>query len=336
MVAGLDNANIYGCILGLSDQVSATYGFIVGNSANNLTVGASGAQIYTVAENSKTNGLFSKNLPTIDNNRMYYYRVFAKIGNTYYYGNVKEFGIVMVDLGLTSKTKWANVNMGAWRIKDHGDFYGWGETTTKDIFTQTGYKYYDNVMQTYRDLSTNISANDTTDVANKMLHGLWRMAGDAEWDELRNECTWTPEVIGHIPGFRVTGKNGNSIFLPSNYYTVDERDANYDYSTNEEGSQNLNHDDEVTHLGYYWSSNRSADFRQAREFTFDAGVVMPYVLLLEHIRKGFLSISAQKVRIGDIRKTLSTSIRQYLSCHSLMRQGSLLVRLRRLQLQHRE
>ena len=48
-VAGLDNANIYGCILGLSDQVSATYGFIVGNSANNLTVGASGAQIYTVA-----------------------------------------------------------------------------------------------------------------------------------------------------------------------------------------------------------------------------------------------------------------------------------------------
>lgn len=268
-VAGVDNASIYGCILGLNDNVKATYGFLVGRSAENLIVGASGVETYTVATNSNVNGLFSKNFSTIDNNRMYYYRVFAKVGNQYFYGNIKEFGIVMVDLGLTSGTKWANVNMGSWRIKDHGDFYGWGETTTKDIFTEVGYKYFDNMSQQYRDLSTNISANDTTDVANKFLKGLWRMPGDAEWDELRTECTWTPEVVGHIPGFRVTGRNGNNIFLPSNYYTIDERDANYDYSTNEEGSQNLNHDDEVTHLGYYWSSNRAADFRQAREFTFN-------------------------------------------------------------------
>lgn len=270
-VAGVDNASIYGCILGLNNSVKATYGFVVGQSPDNLTVGASGVDTYTVQTNSNVNGLFSKNFSTLDNNRMYYYRVFAQVGGKYYYGNVRDFGIVMVDLGLSSGTKWANVNMGAWRTKDHGDYYGWGETTTKDIFTLTGYKYYDNVNQTYRDLSTNISGNDTTDVANKFLHGQWRMASDVEWDELRTECTWTHEVIGHIPGYRVTGRNGNSIFLPSNYYTVDERDANYDYSTNEEGGNNMvNHDDEVTHLGYYWSSNRSGDFRQAREFTFDA------------------------------------------------------------------
>lgn len=272
-VAGVTSASIYGCILGLNDSHCATYGFVVGTTADNLKArddgGAAGVVTYTKATNSKVNGLFSASISPIDNNRMYYYRAFAKIDGKYYYGDIKDFGIVMVDLGLTSHTKWANVNMGAWRIKDHGDFYGWGETTTKDVFTQAGYKYYDNETQHYRDLSSNISANDTTDVANKFLRGLWRMAGDEEWNELIRECTWTKDTVAHIPGYRVTGTNGNSIFLPSNYYTVDERDANYDYSTNEEGGNNQNHDDEVTHLAYYWSSNRAADYRQAREFYFD-------------------------------------------------------------------
>ena len=273
-VAGATSSTIYGCILGLNNTVSATYGFVVGSSDVNLKAkddgGASDVVTYTAASNSNENGLFKATISPIDNNRMYYYRVFAKIGGKYYYGNIKDFGIVMVDLGLTSGTKWANVNMGAWRIKDHGDFYGWGETSTKDIFTQVGYKYFDNETQSYRDLSTNISANDTTDVANKFLKGLWRMAGDEEWNELRTECTWTLDTLGHVPGYRVTSKkNSNSIFLPSNYFTVDERDANYDYETNEEGGTNQNHDDEVTHLGYYWSSNRAADYRQAREFSFD-------------------------------------------------------------------
>lgn len=271
-VAGVTSAKIYGCILGLNDSHSATYGFVVGSTDTNLKAkedgGAAGVVTYTAATGSKVNGLFSANIEPLDNNRMYYYRAFAKVGGKYYYGDIKDFGIVMVDLGLTSKTKWANVNMGAWRTKDHGDFYGWGETTTKDVFSQAGYKYFDSQMQSYRDLSSNISANDTTDVANKQLKGLWRMPGDEEWDELVRECTWTPEIVSHIPGYRVTGKNGNSIFLPTNYYTADDRDANYDYSTNEEGSSN--HDDEVTHLGYYWSSNRDIDYRKAREFNFNA------------------------------------------------------------------
>ena len=273
-VAGVTSADIYGCILGLNDSHSATYGFVVGTTAENLKAkddgGASDVVTYNSATNSKVNGMFKANISPLDNNRMYYYRAFAKVGNKYYYGDIKDFGIVMVDLGLTSGTKWANVNMGAWRIKDHGDFYGWGETTTKDVFTEAGYKYFDSELQHYRDLSSNISANDTTDVANKFLKGLWRMAGDEEWNELRQQCTWTRDTVAHIPGYRVKSNvNSNSIFLPSNYYTVDERDANYDYSTNEEGGQNQNHDDEVTKLGYYWSSNRSANYRQAREFNFD-------------------------------------------------------------------
>ena len=275
-VAGVDNATIYGCILGLNDQTKATYGFLVGSTDQNLyAAGDAGhthhadVKEYTVRTNSSVNGLFSQSFSTV-NNRMYYFRVFAKVGNQYFYGNIKDFGIVMVDLGLTSGTKWANVNMGSWKVKDHGDYYGWGETTSKDVFTEAGYKYFDSELRHYRDLSTNISANDTTDVANKFLRGLWRMAGDEEWNELISECTWTKDTVAHVPGFRVTGKNGNSIFLPSNYYTVDERDTNFEYATSEEGDSHMvNHDDDITHLGYYWSSNRSASYKQAREVNFD-------------------------------------------------------------------
>lgn len=266
-VAGAKSATIYGCVLGLTDNLKGTYGFVVGNTPEVTKDNAE--DTYTIQENTSKIGLFSKTLTPLDNNRMYYFRSFLTVGDQTYYGEVKEFGIVMVDLGLTAK--WANVNMGSWKQKDHGDYYGWGETTTKDIFTLDGYKYYSSQTGNFRDLGNNISGNDTTDVANKQLGGLWRMAGDEEWNELITKCRWEPDTMSHIPGYRVWGIgecSGNSIFLPSNYYTPVERDANYDLETNEESYSANNHDNEVTHRGYYWSSNRSADYQKAREVLF--------------------------------------------------------------------
>lgn len=267
-VAGAKAATIYGCVLGLRDNLRGTYGFLVGASDENLVLDGSGVETYIIQTNSSKEGLFTKTLTPLNNNRMYYFRTFLTIDGHTYYGEIKEFGIVMVDLGLQSGTKWANVNMGSWKQKDHGDYYAWGETTTKDIFTLDGYKYYTSQTGNFRDLGNNISGNDTTDVANKMLGGRWRMAGDEEWNELITQCTWTPDTISHIPGFRVTGTNGNSIFLPANYYNPAERDANYDLETNEDGYSSNNHDNEVPHRGYYWSSNRSSDYQKAREVLF--------------------------------------------------------------------
>lgn len=265
-VAGVKAATIYGCVLGLNNDHKGSYGFVVGNSED-LTK-ETAENVYTIQTNTKEGGMFSKTLTPLSNNRMYYFRSFLDVDGKTYYGEVKDFGIVMVDLGLTSGTKWANVNMGSWKPKDHGDYYGWGETTTKDVFTQDGYKYYTSATSNYRDLGNNISGNDTTDVANKFLGGRWRMAGDEEWSELMQQCSWTPDTMSHIPGYRVTGRNGNSIFLPANYYNPSERDANYDLGTNENGDRTNNHDDEVAHRGYYWSSNRSSDYRKAREVLF--------------------------------------------------------------------
>ena len=269
-VAGDESATIYGCVLGLTDEVKGSFGFVVGNTndKNQLKVGGSGMeQKYEVKANSSQNGIFSYNITPLDNHRMYYYRAYLKIGDKYYYDDqINDFGIIEVDLGLTSGTRWANVNMGAWKPKDHGEFYGWGETSTKDVFTYGGYKFYDGVNNTIRELSTNISGNDTTDVAAKTLGGLWRMAGDEEWNELRTQCTWTKDTVSHIPGYRVTGTNGNSIFLPNNYYDPDNRDANYELETREDGYKN--HDYEETKYGYYWSSNRASDYTKAREMQF--------------------------------------------------------------------
>ena len=36
-----------------------------------------------------------------------------------------------IDLGLPSGTKWASCNVGANKPEEYGDYYAWGETTTK-------------------------------------------------------------------------------------------------------------------------------------------------------------------------------------------------------------
>ena len=44
--------------------------------------------------------------------------------------------------------------------------------------------------------------------------GAWRMPTEAEQDELRDNCTWTWTTQNGKNGYRVTGRNGKSIFLP--------------------------------------------------------------------------------------------------------------------------
>ena len=54
--------------------------------------------------------------------------------------------------------------------------------------------------------------------------------------ELRKECTWEWTTINNTNGYKVTGINGNSIFLPAAGYYNAERISN----------SNKN--------GYYWST----------------------------------------------------------------------------------
>ncbi|MBQ3680507.1 MAG: hypothetical protein IJJ78_08340 [Paludibacteraceae bacterium] len=50
-----------------------------------------------------------------------------------------ENGHEWVDLGLPSGTKWATCNIGADDPQDHGNYYSWGEVTTKDSYSWSFY-----------------------------------------------------------------------------------------------------------------------------------------------------------------------------------------------------
>jgi len=142
-----------------------------------------------------------------------------------------------VDLGLPSGTKWATFNVGASQPHEYGNYYAWGETTTKSEYTE------ENSVTMWQQIS-DFSGNATYDAARANWGGTWRMPTKAEIEELRNNCTWTWTTQNGVNGYRVTGSNGNSIFLPaagccdgSSRYSVGE-DGGYWSSTPDESYTN--------------------------------------------------------------------------------------------------
>lgn len=133
-----------------------------------------------------------------------------------------------VDLALPSGTKWANMNIGAKRISDFGTLYSWGETKPKNYYMINCYK---TIPQ------TNI-AGSKYDVATTTLGKEWQTPSEKDYNELLTHCKWTwSSRFGHT-GYVVTGKNGNSIFLPASGWccssTIERRNC----------------------YGYYWCSNK--------------------------------------------------------------------------------
>ena len=125
----------------------------------------------------------------------------------------EENGHEWVDLGLPSGTKWATCNIGASQPHNYGNYYAWGETTTKSSYTAEN-------SHTYEVSMNDISGNANYDAARANWGSTWRMPTWAEMDELRDNCTWTWTTQNGVYGMEVTGSNGNSIFLPAAGYCV--------------------------------------------------------------------------------------------------------------------
>ena len=144
-----------------------------------------------------------------------------------------------VDLGLPSGLKWATCSVGASKPEDYGNYYAWGETETKDTYD------YDNSLtyglsiselesQGYIDGKGNLTPAHDAVTAN--WGGAWRMPTKAEFEELKNNCSWKWTTQNGVNGYKVTGTNGNSIFLPAAGFR-------FGSSLYRAGSS-----------GYYWSS----------------------------------------------------------------------------------
>ena len=113
-----------------------------------------------------------------------------------------------VDLGLS--VKWATCNVGASSPSAYGNYYAWGETSTKSLYGK------DNCETLGKEIG-NIGGT-SRDVARVKWGSPWRLPTKAEFDELLDSenCTWTWTTQGYHNGYKVTSrKNGNSIFLPA-------------------------------------------------------------------------------------------------------------------------
>ncbi|MBO5086492.1 MAG: DUF1566 domain-containing protein [Paludibacteraceae bacterium] len=158
-----------------------------------------------------------------------------------------EAGHAYVDLGLPSGLKWATCNVGATVSTDFGDYFAWGEVEPKKDYSWDTYKYgtEDNLTK-YNSSDNKTVLDPEDDAAHVNWGGKWRMPTKEEMEELDENCTFLYtskiDVNGYsVFGYKVTGPNGNTIFLPAAGYM---NEGTFYYA----GSD-----------GYYWSSSRYTD-----------------------------------------------------------------------------
>ena len=207
-----------------------TCGFLVGS--NDSIVKESTAVLYDLHHDTDKAGAFSETIAVHDNFG-YWYRAYVDTGDTIYYGKSRHYGLEIVDLGLPSGTKWANMNAGASRPEEYGDYYAWGETATKSDYSLSTYQFSPTNLNIGDDY--NITGTEL-DAAHVNMGNAWQLPSKAQLEELRDNCTWTWTSVNNISGYRVTGPNKNSIFLPASGLMI-ESTRSYDSSD----TNNSNH-----------------------------------------------------------------------------------------------
>ncbi len=158
-------------------------------------------------------------------------------------GITKSYG---VDLGLS--VNWAEYNVGA----ESPDKIGYRTTLG-------------NVKGTTKAPVTNkidISGTDA-DIASVKMGDGWRMPTGPEMKELLEKCTWTPDTLNGANGFRVTGPNGNSIFLP---------DTGPNYSFDQLANQDIFYDVPIqdSREGNYWCGTPVTEYYNCNHICFDS------------------------------------------------------------------
>lgn len=129
-----------------------------------------------------------------------------------------------VDLGLPSGTKWASWNVGATQPWEYGHYFAWGETTTKETYTENNSLWHRKSVDELKSLGVvdsngNLTARYDAAIAHWGIG--WHIPTFDQIEELLNRtyCTWT--WVTNYRGTGVNGRlvtskqNGNSIFFPA-------------------------------------------------------------------------------------------------------------------------
>jgi uncharacterized protein (TIGR02145 family) len=163
-----------------------------------------------------------------------------------------------VDLGV-GDFMIATKNLGAKRPEDTGDFFAWGETEPKEVYSWDTYKLRVSTLY-YKDDELLLPQDDAATV---ILGQGWRLPTVDEVDLLAdnyttddNCCRMRPTVSNGVYGYQLIGSNGNSVFFPAS--------GNYGGTTlYDRGS-----------YGGYWSSTYGSE-TNARSLSFGSSEVNP-------------------------------------------------------------
>lgn len=109
-----------------------------------------------------------------------------------------------INLGLS--VKWASFNLGATTSSEQGGLYLWGDVANSGM------------VPYYEAPNINNICGTKYDIVRATWGGSWRLPSRAEQTELVTQCTWTRTIVNGVEGMKVTGRNGNSIFLPPTGY----------------------------------------------------------------------------------------------------------------------
>ena len=163
-----------------------------------------------------------------------------------------------VDLGLPSGTLWATCNVGADNPWEPGDYFAWGETSTKSNYDWSFYQYangnYDKLIKYCNKSSFGNDGytdrlkvlEDADDAANAIWGAEWHIPTVEQFKELIDNCTheWTVSYNGKGVAGRIfkSKKNDNEVFLPAAGYNGRDSEPKH-----------------VGNYGFYWSSSLCQD-----------------------------------------------------------------------------
>ena len=176
-----------------------------------------------------------------------------------------ENGYAWVDLGLPSELKWATMNVGATSPEGYGNYYAWGETSTKSTYDWSTYTWSVNGSSSSfskytTDTKTTLDPAD--DAATVNWGGKWRMPTPAEQTELVTNCYWV-----WTSSYNDSGKAGYIIYKAKSssdkgqvVYDGDTPSSDYSLSDSHiflpaAGYRSVGSLYYAGSYGYYWSSS---------------------------------------------------------------------------------
>ena len=132
-----------------------------------------------------------------------------------------------VDLGLPSGTLWATCNVGANSPEEYGDYFAWGETESKEVYSWETYKWFSGpTNETITKYCTNVDNKTELDPEDDAAYAnwgpKWRMPTLAQLLELIDNCTGIWTAMNGVDGYQITGPNGATVFLPAAGYCYND------------------------------------------------------------------------------------------------------------------